>query len=340
MKAVRITRLDGPDAVEVDEIPEPTAEAVNELFPDVEAGVLIAVHAAGVAFPDLLQSRGEYQVQPDLPFTPGSEVAGRVISAPASSGFEEGDRVAGLCVLGGLAEVAVAPAYLTFPLPDRMGFDEGASLIMNYHTAYFSLVDRGRLRAGETVLVNGAAGGVGSAVVQLVAALGGRAIAAVSSEAKAAVARDAGAAEVVRTDGEWKEEVKALTGGRGVDLVIDVVGGDLFLDGLRSLRSEGRLVVVGFASGDIPNVKVNRLLLRNLEVIGANWGEDSDHLRRLAPVIGERLGELMNEDKLRPLVGRRHQLGEIGRALQELDSRRAIGKVVVQVSNDLTGIPA
>ena len=198
--------------------------------------------------------------------SPGSSAARP--RAPLSSA---GDRVAAFCALGGFAEVAVAPEHFTFALPDELDFAQGASLILNYHTAYFSLVTRGRLREGETVLVHGAAGGVGTATLQVARALGARTIALVSSEQKGRVAQDAGAEQIVLLADDWKDQVKELSGG-GVDMVIDPVGGDRFTDSLRSLRANGRVVVVGFTGGSIPEVKVNRLLLNNTEVIGAGWG--------------------------------------------------------------------
>ena len=180
--------------------------------------MLIDVHAAGVAFPEVLQTRGEYQYKPDLPFVPGTDIGGVVRSAPDGSGLAEGDRVAACCMTGGFAEVAVAPAFLTFPLPDELDFAQGAALIMNYHTAYFALKLRGRLAEGETVLVHGAAGGVGTATLQVAKGLGARTIAVVSSDEKERVAREAGADEVVRSDGPWKDQAKELSGG-GVDVV-------------------------------------------------------------------------------------------------------------------------
>src|SRR3954453_22009339 len=168
-----------------------------------------------------------YQLKPPVPFVPGSEVAGVVVSAPVSGQLRAGDRVAALCLLGGFAEQAVAPAYLTFPLPDVLDFAQGAGLILNYHTAWFSLVTRGRLQPGETVLVHGAAGGVGTATLQVAKGLGARTIAVVSSDDKEKVARQAGADEVLRSDGPWKDEAKELSGG-GVGLVLDPVGGDRF----------------------------------------------------------------------------------------------------------------
>src|SRR5690242_6228167 len=235
------------------------------------AGVVVDVHAAGVSFPEVLQTRGQYQVKLDLPFTPGSEVAGVVRSAPDGADVAEGDRVAAFCMLGGWAQVAVAPEFFCFKLPDALDFAQGAGLVLNYHTAYFSLVTRGRLVEGETVLVHGAAGGVGTASLQIARGLGARTIAVVSSDEKEQVAREAGADEVVRSDGPWKVQAKEISGG-GVDVVVDPVGGDRFTDSLRSLREGCRVIVVGFTGGSIPEVRVNRLLLNNTEVIGAGWG--------------------------------------------------------------------
>src|SRR5689334_10461349 len=235
------------------------------------SGVLVEVHAAGVSFPEVLQTRGEYQVKPPLPFVPGSEVGGVVRTAPDDAQVKPGDRVAAFCMLGGFAEVAVAPAHLTFTIPDALDFGQAAGLILNYHTAYFALKLRGRLQEGETVLVHGAAGGVGTAALQVAKGLGATTIAVVSSEEKAQVAGRAGADHVIRSDGAWKDEAKELSGG-GVDIVLDPVGGDRFTDSLRSLREAGRVIVVGFTGGSIPEVKVNRLLLRNTVVVGAGWG--------------------------------------------------------------------
>src|SRR5581483_5939080 len=260
--------LSGPDsALRLEELPDP--QPSHQMTPG--EGVVVDVHAAGVSFPEVLQTRGEYQFKPPLPFVPGSEVGGIVRSAPEGAAVKEGERVAAFCFLGGFAEVAAAPDFFTFPLPDTLDFAQGASLVLNYHTAYFALKLRGRLGEGETVLVHGAAGGVGTAGIQVAKGLGARTIGVVSSAEKEQVAREAGADEVVRADGPWKDEVKELSGG-GVDVVLDPVGGDRFTDSLRSLREAGRLVVVGFTGGSIPEVKVNRLLLNNTEVIGAGWG--------------------------------------------------------------------
>jgi NADPH2:quinone reductase len=327
MRAVQITDLSGPDSAlrELD-LPEP--EASHPLTPG--SGVVIDVHAAGVSFPELLQTRGEYQVQPDLPFVPGNDVAGVVRSAPEGSGLSEGDRVAACALLAGWAEVTVAPDFLTFKLSDDLDFAQGSGLIMNYHTAYFSLKMRGRLAEGETVLVHGAAGGVGTAALQVAKGLGARTIAVVSSDDKERIAREAGADEVVRSDGPWKDEAKELSGG-GVDIVIDPVGGDRFTDSLRSLRENGRLVVVGFTGGSIPEVRVNRLLLNNLEVVGAGWGAFVLGKRDINREIGEAVNRLVDEGFVRPIVGARFPLEQASDALKLIDERGATGKIVLEL---------
>ena len=327
MKAIQIVELTGPDsALSLVDLPEP--EPTHMLSPG--AGVLIDVHCAGVAFPELLQTRGEYQIKPPLPFVPGSEVAGVVRSAPADAAVKTGDRVAAFCALGGFAETAVAPPFLTFALPTELDFAQGAGLILNYHTAYFSLLTRGRLREGETVLVHGAAGGVGTAALQVAKGLGAHTIAVVSSEAKEEVALEAGADHVVRSDGLWKDEAKELSGG-GVEVVFDPVGGELFTDSLRSLREEGRLIVVGFAGGSIPEVKVNRLLLGNTEVIGAGWGGYAMSRPQVNLEIGAALNRLIEQGNVAPIVGERFPLERAADALRAIDERRATGKIVLDV---------
>jgi len=276
----------------------------------------------------VLQSRGEYQFKPPLPFVPGSEVAGVVREAPDGADVKKGDRVAAMCMLGGFAEVAVAPPFLTFKLPDELDAAQGAGLVLNYHTAYFALKLRGRLEDGETVLVHGAAGGVGTASIQVANGLGARTIAVVSSDEKEEVARQAGADEVLRSDGPWKDQAKEAG---GVDVVLDPVGGDRFLDSVRTLREEGRVIVVGFTGGSIPEIKVNRLLLNNTEVIGAGWGayvmSKPDVNRR----IGEEIGKLIESGHVKPLVGARFPLERGAEALELIDGRGATGKVVLDL---------
>jgi NADPH2:quinone reductase len=238
--------------------------------------------------------------------------------------------VAAFCALGGFAEVAVAPPFLTFVLPDELDFAQGAGLILNYHTAYFSLLTRGRLREGETVLVHGAAGGVGTAALQVAKGLGARTIAVVSSPEKEKVALEAGADHVLRSDGPWKDEAKDLSGG-GVEVVFDPVGGSLFTDSLRSLREQGRLIVVGFAGGSIPEVKVNRLLLGNTEIIGAGWGGYAMSRPEVNLEIGAAINGLIGQGFVRPIVGERFPLERAAEALRVLDERRATGKTILDV---------
>ena len=327
MRAVQIVELSGPSSLQLaDDLPEPGPS--HMLAPD--GGVVVDVKAAGVSFPEVLQSRGEYQLKPPLPFVPGSEVAGVVRSAPDDANVAEGDRVAACCMLGGFAEVATAPAWLTFKLADELDYSQGAALVLNYHTAWFSLKMRGRLEEGETVLVHGAAGGVGTASIQVANGLGARTIAVVSSDEKERVARDAGAHEVLRSDGPWKDQAKELSGG-GVDVVLDPVGGDHFTDSLRSLGEGGRLVVVGFTGGSIPEVKVNRLLLNNTEVVGAGWGAYVMSKPELNIEIGAQIDRLVESGHVRPVVGARYPLERASDALELIDGRGATGKVVLDV---------
>jgi NADPH2:quinone reductase len=327
MRAVQITELSGPEqALTVAELPEP--EASHMLTPG--RGVVVEVRAAGVSFPEVLQTRGEYQVKPPLPFVPGSEVAGIVRATPDGAPVKAGDRVAAFCMLGGFAEVAVAPEFFCFALPERLDFAQGASLVLNYHTAYFALKLRGRLSKGETVLVHGAAGGVGTAALQVAKGLGARTLAVVSTEEKERVARQAGADEVLRSTGPWKEQALELSDG-GVDLVLDPVGGARFTDSLRSLREGGRVVVVGFTEGSIPEVKVNRLLLRNTEVIGAGWGAYVLSKPELVREIGAALDGLIEAGFVTPIVGARFPLDRAGEALSLIDGRGATGKVVLEL---------
>jgi NADPH:quinone reductase len=325
VRAVQISELTGPAGLKLVDVPEPGA--AHPLAPDGRA-VVIDVEAAGVSFPEVLQSRGEYQLKPDLPFIPGAEVAGTVRSAPEGSRLAEGDRVAAMTMLGGFAEVAVAPEFLTFPLADELDVAQGAGLILNYHTAYFSLVTRGRLQEGETVLVHGAAGGVGTATLQVAKGLGARCLAVVSDDEKEEVARRAGADEVFRSGGPWKDEVREA--GRA-DLVIDPVGGDRMTDSLRSLNEEGRLVVVGFTGGSIPEVKVNRLLLNNTEVVGAGWGAYVMPKPQVTAHIAAEIDKLIESGHVRPIVGERFPLEEASAALELIDTRGALGKVVLEV---------
>ena len=321
MRAARVSVLDGPAAVTVDEVDEPTLEPGH---------VLIDVHEAGVSFPDVLLTRGLYQMKPDLPFVLGAECAGVVRQAPEGSRFEPGDRVAAFPILGAFAETVAVPEAMVFPLPESVSFTTGAALLMNYLTVHFALVRRARLERGETVLVHGAAGGIGTAAVQLARGMGAQVIAVVSSEEKRAVAERAGAQHAVLAEG-FLAAAKELTGGRGVDVVVDPVGGDRFTDSLRSLAPEGRLLVIGFTAGAIPEVKVNRLLLNNISVVGVAWGAmwlgEPGYLR----AQWEAITPLLENGAIDPPVGSTHPLAEVALALAEIDERRAVGKVTLRV---------
>lgn len=319
MRAIQVTRLDGPGAFELVSLPD--------LLPR-EDEVLIDVHAAGVTFPEVLQSRGLYQMKPALPFIPGSEVAGMVVAAPEGSGFRAGDRVAAFPLLGGFAEQVSVDPLRVFPLPEEMSFTLGAGVPMNYLTMHFALKKRGWLQRGETVLVQGAAGGIGTATTQLAKAYGARVIAVVSSEPKRSVAKEAGADEVVLAEG-FLAAVKTLTDGRGVDMVVDPVGGDRFTDSLRSLASGGRLLVVGFTAGQIPEVKVNRLLLNNISVVGVAWGS---YFMQHPHFMQEQWADLKPLlATLKPPILATYPLEKAGEAVTALERRQALGKVVLAV---------
>jgi NADPH2:quinone reductase len=324
MRALQVTTLGGPGALEVREIPDPEAE--GPFGPQV----LVDVHAVGVSFPDLLLSRGEYQLKPDLPFTLGVDFAGVVHSAPDGSGFAAGDRVAACLPYGGAAETVGVGPDSVFPLPDGLTFEQGAAIPLNYLTAQFALKERGQVREGETVLVHGAAGGVGTATLQVAQGYGARTIAVVSTDEKAEVAKRAGADDAVLVDG-FLGAVKELTDGRGVDLVMDVVGGDLFTDSLRALAPQGRLLVVGFAGGAIPEVRVNRLLLNNVDVRGVGWGAYAMVRPGFMREQWRELEPMMADGTIDPPVGATYDLEDFGRALAEMEDRRTLGKSIVRV---------
>ena len=326
MRAAVVERLEGPDAVVIRDVAAPDGAHPSS----VDGRLLVEVHATGVSFPDLLQSRGEYQLSVPVPFVTGGEVAGVVVEAAPATGFAPGDRVAGLVHHGGMAELALALPQYTVRLPASMSFAQGAALYLNYATAWFA-VERAGVAEGETVVVQGAAGGVGTACLDVLRARGARSIAIVSSAEKEAVARRMRADEVLRADGPWLDGVRELTGGHGAQVVLDPVGGDRFTDSLRSLDLGGRLVVIGFTGGAIPQVKVNRLLLRNLTVMGIGmepWDRRFPGTVRRVSAAVERLAA---EGAVAPLVGRRLALDDGAEALRILDRREALGKVVVDV---------
>jgi NADPH2:quinone reductase len=316
MRAVCVTNFDGPAGVKVLELDAPQ-RADDE--------VLVEVKTVAPAFPDLLMSRGEYQVKPIPPFSPGSDFAGVVLESPAGSEFAPGARVAGCLSFGAAAEQVAVTEDRLYPLPDDLDFVEAAAIPMNYLTAHFALVTRGSLTKGDRVLVLGASGGVGLASIQVAAGLGARVIAVVSSDERAKVALDAGAHHVVLRDG-FPHRVRELTDGRGVDLVVDVVGGDI-RNALRSLAPLGRVMAVGFASGEIPTVKVNRLLLSNTDVRGV----ESAHLwaAGLSRSAWDQLMTLNREGFIKPVVQQAGSLRDYSVALQKLAERQVIGRIVL-----------
>jgi NADPH2:quinone reductase len=303
------------------EVDEPTGD-----------GVLVDVYAAGAAFPDALLTRGLYQYRPDPPFVLGAEIAGVVRSAPDDSHVRPGDRVVGLTMLtGGMAEVAVLSPDRVFKLPDNVSFEAGAGLLFNDLTMYFALNVRGRLQKGETMLVHGAAGGIGTSTLRLASVLGAsRIIAVVSTKEKGEIAKAAGATDVVLSEG-FKDAVKELTGGRGVDIVVDPVGGDRFTDSLRSLAPGGCLLVIGFTGGEIPTVKVNRLLLNNIDVVGVGWGAWTlSHSGALAEQWAA-IERLLTSGQLAPPEPDVYPLEAAAAAVGSLENRSAKGKVVLRV---------
>ncbi|MBC2641303.1 MULTISPECIES: NADPH:quinone oxidoreductase family protein [unclassified Rhodococcus (in: high G+C Gram-positive bacteria)] len=320
MYAQQLTAVSGPAGVQLVEIDEPDGTGL----------VVVDLHAAGVSFPDLLQTTGSYQLVRELPFVLGVEGAGIVRSAPAGSGIDAGQRVAVLATDGAWQQTVAVKPDSVFPLPDSVSLEAGAGFLMNYLTVHFALDERARYRAGETVLVHGAAGGVGVAALQVAAALGLETIAVVSTEEKAEIAKAHRATHVVLVDG-WKDRVRDLTGGRGVDIILDPVGGDRFTDSLRSLAPNGRLVVLGFTGGEIPTVKVNRLLLRNISVLGAGWGE----YVRTNPGYTARqwstLGPLLESGALRIAEPTTYSFEHAGDALRTLETRSATGKIALSV---------
>ena len=319
MFAHRIAAFTGPDDVVWTEVAEPSG------------GVVVDVAAAGVSFADLLQTRGAYQMRVALPYTPGMDAAGVVRSdagAGSDAGFSPGQRVAVLVPHGCWQEVISVPPGRVLPLPDGMSFEAAAAAPLNYLTGLFALVRRARALAGETLLVHGAAGGVGTAALQLGKALGLRTIAVAGDEAKREFAVRCGANHAVLSDG-WLAAVRDLVGERAVDIVVDPVGSDRMTDSLRSLAPEGRLLVLGFAGGEIPVVKVNRLLLGNTGVLGVASREFFEQRPALMTELWGQLMELWRTRMLADPPVEAYPFADARGALRAIADRRALGKVVL-----------
>lgn len=295
--------------------------------------ILLDVHAASVNFPDTLIIEGKYQFKPPLPFSPGGEAAGVVSAAGESAGgFKAGDRVMALTGWGSFAEQVAVPAYNVMPIPEGMDFVTASAFGMTYGTSMHALRQRGQLQPGETLLVLGASGGVGLAAVEIGKAMGARVIAAASSADKLETARAAGADELIDySQAALKDEIKRLTAGKGVDVIYDPVGGDLFDQAVRGLAWNGRLLVVGFASGRIPELPVNLVLLKGGAVLGVFWGSFAQRQPADNAANFQQLFTWFAEGKLKPLVSKTYPLAEAGEAIEQLASRKAVGKLVIKV---------
>ncbi len=318
MLALRAHSLDGPAALAVDEIPDPVAPT--------DGMVRIGVHSAGVGFVDTLVTRGLYQVRQKPPFVPGMEVAGVVESAPPYSGLNIGDRVYANVPVGGCAETVWAQEHLVAPLPSWLTFAQGAALVVNDHTAHVALVRRAGLRPGESVLVHGSAGGLGSAAVRIATALGARVTAVAGTADRRDAALKAGAERAYGPDA-WLDAVRA-TG--GADVIVDPIGGDVFDASLRALAHEGRLLTLGYVSGRIPSAPANRLLLRNTDVRGVNWlGLISAHPALFRSTATDLAG-LLTAGMPRPSVVE-YDFAVAAEAFNDLENRRLVGKAVLRV---------
>jgi NADPH:quinone reductase len=322
MRAVVCEQWGGPEQLVIRELPDPQPGPGE---------VAIRVRAAGLNFPDLLIIQKKYQVQPPLPFVPGAEVAGEVLAVGEGvTTLQPGMAVAALCGIGGFAEQVVVKAELVMPLPPGVPMPLAASLVLAWGTSWHALRDRAELKAGETLLVLGAAGGVGLAAVAIAKAIGARVIAAAGSEDKLALCREHGADETINYDTEdLRERVKAMTGGRGPEVIFDPVGGRFAEPAFRSIAWRGRYLVIGFAAGDVPALPLNLPLLKGASVVGVFWGEFAKREpQRNAQGIAELVGWIM-QGTIRPLVSRTYSLDETPQALQDFAARRVVGKVVV-----------
>ena len=322
MRAVRIHELTGPSALRVDEVPTPSVGAGQ---------VRIDVRAAGVNFPDILQTRGQYQFKPAPPFSPGGEAAG-VVGAIGDgvTSVKVGDRVAATMIYGAYAEQVVVPEPAVVKLPDNVSFEVGAATLLTYATTYHALVDRAALAKGNTLLVLGAAGGVGIAAVELGALLGARVIAAASSADKLAFCRAHGATETIDYSKEdLKDRIKAIAGGAGVDVVYDPVGGPLAEQALRGTGWAGRYLVVGFASGEIPKIPLNLVLLKGCQIVGVFWGSFAMREPAKNRAHAEQIFAWISEGKLAPAIDAALPFAEAAEALHRIERRQVKGKLVL-----------
>ncbi len=321
MRALICDSYDGLDALRVGEMPDPSP---------LPGTALVTVKAAAVNFQDLLIVAGQYQIKPELPFVPGNEFAGVVESSEGIDGIEPGDRVCGFVGTGALAERTVAYAGAILPLPGHVSFEVGASIPVAYGTAYHALVDRAGLEADDTLLVLGAGGGVGIAAVQVGKALGAKVVAAVSSDDKAKVVREAGADEIIRHDETpLRDGIAAATSGQGIDVVYDPVGGQATEQALRSTNWNGCLLVIGFASGEIPSIPVNLNLVKGNSIMGVFWGRFNIEEPARSAENNQIIMDWVADGTLRPVVQKTFPLDQAVDALRWVADRKVIGRVVV-----------
>jgi NADPH2:quinone reductase len=322
MRAVRCHELKGPAGLSVDEVPDPTPSAGEVVFD---------VRAAGVNFPDILITQGKYQFKAPVPFVPGGEASGVVSAVGAGvTRCKPGDRVVASMLHGAFAEKVSVPQESVLHLPDAVPFEVGAATILTYGTTIHALVDRAQLREGETLLVLGAAGGVGIAAVELGRLLGARVIAAASTDAKVLFARERGASEgIVYTREDLKERAKALTGGKGADVIYDPIGGDYAEPALRSIAWEGRYLVIGFAAGEIPKIPLNLVLLKGCEIVGVYWGMFAMRDPQKNRANCEKVLSWVADKKLAPHVDAQIPFDRAKDALERLARREVTGKLVL-----------
>jgi NADPH:quinone reductase len=326
VKAWVVRELGGPDVLRFEDV---------EPGPPAEGSVRVAVRAAAINFPDALMVAGTYQSKPPLPFVPGVEVSGEVVAAPASSGFKAGDRVMALLdnaslTRGGYSQIADAVPSAVFPMPAGMSFEEAAGFTLTYQTGWFGLHRRANLQPTETLLVHAGAGGVGTAAIQLGKAAGATVIATAGSDEKLEVCRRMGADHAINyKTQDFAEEVKKLTGGRGANVIFDPIGGDVYDRSTKCIAFEGRIVIVGFTSGRIPQAATNHVLVKNYSVVGLHWGLYNARAPELIGPAARALVDLYESGKIKPHVSARFPLAEAPAALASVAGGKSTGKVIL-----------
>ena len=325
MKAWQVKEWCEPEQMTWSEIPRPAPKAGE---------VLIRVRAAALNFFDALMIQGKYQTKPPLPFTPGSEIAGIIETlGDGVTEFSIGDRVLASCSTGGYAEYTTAPAPKTFRIPESMSFEEASAMLIIYQTSYFALKTRAAIKSGEWLLVHAAAGGVGSSAVQIGKAWGARVIATAGSADKLDFCLKQGAEHALNySQPDWVDRVKEITRGHGADVIYDPIGGDIFDLSSKCIASEGRLLVIGFAGGRIPSIAANRILLKNMSVVGCFWGGYLEHHREYLAESQTDLFRMYEMGQIKPVVSQVYSLSDALAALKALTGRKTTGKVVLTVS--------